>query len=286
LFGPVASKTIDKYHGRGLRSFVHPWPDLNRCQVETQIVSKDYAQGWELVFPSARGLFALEYAAFYSGSDTACLPASTTGQAWTALSPDERTKAKNDYAVAVAGNVAAVALEIRNAWLPEGEGFAEKLATFDAYGTDQEALNVVAWSLVYLEKEVKDMKLGSLAGFQTTPPNPETPFARVEIENVRTNLRAFRRLFQGCAADGAGLGFDDWLVAAGHAQLSQDILSLLANAQAAADAFPSFTQATQAQFVDFYNVLKPLANLLKGSFFGSASPLNLKLPAGVASDTD
>lgn len=285
-FGPVTSSVLDKYHGRGLRSFVHPWPDTNRCQVETQVVQKGYRQGWDLVFPNGRGLYALEYILFYPGGDTACLPASSTGQAWAALAPDALATAKLEYASAVADNVVAVAMEIRNVWDPAGEAFRAKLLAFDRYGSEQETLNVVAWSLMYPEREIKDLKLGSLAGFQTAPPNPETPFAGVEIENVRTNLRAFRSLFQGCSDDGTGVGFDDWLVAAGQQQLSNDILGALANAQAAADAFPPFAQATTAQFVALYEAVKPLTDLLKTSFFGSASPLNLKLPATVASDTD
>src|SRR5690606_13880181 len=115
--------------------------------------------------------------------DTACLPASPAGQAWSALSPADLAKAKSDYAIAVADNLVAVALEIRNVWLPEGENFKAKLLAFDGYGSEQETLNVVAWALFYVEKEIKDLKLASRAGVQATPPNPETPFADVEIEN-------------------------------------------------------------------------------------------------------
>lgn len=285
-FGPAASRDLDRYHGRGLRTFVHPWPDLNRCQVETQVVSKAYQQGWNAVFPNSRGLFALEYVLFYEGADTACFPSSTTGQAWGSIAPADLVASKNAYATAVADNVVALAAELRNVWAPEGENFAAKLAAFDGYGSEQETLNVVAWALMYPEQEIKDLKLGSLSGVQTTPYVGETPFAHVEIENVRTNLQAFRSVFQGCSADGTGIGFDDWLVAAGHEALATDMTNALAGAQAAADAFPAFASATQAQFRQLYDAIKPLSDLLKTSFFGSASPLNLKLPASAASDTD
>ena len=117
-------------------------------------------------------------------------------------------------------------------------------------------------------------------------PIPESPFARLDIENVRANLRGFRSLFMGCGPEGEGLGFDDWLVAVGDAALARDVASLFATALAAADAFPPFQQATEAQFIEFYLKVRPLANLLKTNFFGSASSVNLKLPAGAASDTD
>ena len=78
-FGPVAEKATDKYHGRGLRAYIHAWPGTNRCQVESQIATKGYLQGFDLVFPSARGLFAIEYALHYPGRDTSCSPSSTGG---------------------------------------------------------------------------------------------------------------------------------------------------------------------------------------------------------------
>lgn len=285
-FGPVGSRVIDRYHGRGLRSFVHPWPDVSRCEVERQVALRDWEKGWDVVFPSGRGLFALEYLLFYEGTDTACLPGSAAGQAWSALAPSELAAKKQDYAEAVASNVLAVAAEIRNLWSPAGEDFAAKLLAHDGYGSEQETLNVIAWSLMYPEREIKDLKLASLAGLREAPPTPETPFAGIEIENIRTNLGAFRSLFQGCSETGAGLGFDDWLVAAGQAALANDMLAALARAEAAAAAFPPFAQATTEQFVSLYQALKPLSDLLKTSFFGSASPLNLKLPATAASDTD
>ena len=287
-FGPAGNKSQDPYHGRGLRSFVHPWPDTNRCQVETQVASKEWQKGIDLVLPSARGLFAIEYVLFYGGADTACLPGSPTGQAWPTFPPADLTKAKADYGLAVAENVLGVAVELRNVWQPApgGEDFTAKLLAFDGYGSEQEALNVVAWSLLYEEKEIKDTKIAPRAGVVMTPPIPETPFAFVEIENVRTNLRALRTLFQGCSADGTGIGFDDWLVAAGQGQLANEILTAMNAEQAAVDAFPPFEKATEQQFADLYALMRNLAAIIKTRFFGSASPLNLKLPAGVASDTD
>ena len=285
-FGPIAPIVTDKYHGRSLRSFVHPWPDHNRCQVENQVLNRTYESGWQAVLPNSRGLFGLEYLLFYPGVDTACLPASATGSAWATTPAEQLTKSKNDYAVALADNLVALSLEIRNVWAPEGEDFKTKLLSYEKYGSEQETLNVLAWALFYAESEIKDDKLAGRAGVSASPPISETPFAGVEVENMRTNLRAFRDLFQGCSADGTGVGFDDWLVAVGQATLAQNILAALADAQSAADAFPPFAEATQAQFLEMYNAIKPLSDLLKTSMFGSASPLNLKLPATAASDTD
>jgi predicted lipoprotein len=285
-FGPLGSKVVDPYHGRGLRSFVHPWPQTSRCEVEKQVATKEWKAGITGVLPSGRGLFAIEYLLFYPGVDTACLPGSPAGQTWSALSPDALAKAKGEYAAAVSANVLALALEIDNVWRPTGEDFKSKLAAAKGYGDEQEALNVIGWSLFYVHQELKSFKLAPRAGITATPPNPETPFAEVEIENIRTNLRAFRGLFQGCGEGGAGLGFDDWLVAVGQAPLASDIVAALGAAQTAAGATPSFAKASQAEVLALHAAVKVLSDLLKTNLFGSASPLNLKLPATVASDTD
>lgn len=286
-FGPAASKALDPYQGRGLRTFVNPWPQASRCEIEKQIASREWEKaGIATVLPSGRGLSAVEYALFYPGVDTACLPGSPTGQAWPTFAPADLVKAKADYALAASENVLAIGDELRRSWGTEGDDFKAKLLAHEGYGSEQETLNVVGWAMFYVEKEVKDLKLASYAGVQATPPNPETPFAQVDIENVRTNLRAFQSIFRGCGAAGAGIGFDDWLIEAGHGALANDIVAAWTNAVAAADAFPPFGQATQAQFRVLYDAVKPLTDLLKTSLFGSASPLNLRLPASAASDTD
>ncbi len=286
-FGPVASKVDDPYHGRGLKAFVHPWPQVSRCEVEKQVAGKEWQQqGIGAVLPSGRGLFALEYLLHYPGADTACLAGSPTGQTWATLAPTDLAKAKNDYAVAVADNVAALALEIRNVWQPDGENFKPKLLAADGYGNEQEALTIVGWSLFYVHDEVLDLKLASRAGVSATPPTPETPFANMEIENLRANVAAIRALFQGCGSNGEGLGFDDWLVAAGQGGLSNEIVTAIGELSSALNAVPSIEQATQPQARVLYDATKKLSDLFKARMFGSGSPLNLKLPASVASDTD
>jgi hypothetical protein len=72
----------------------------------------------------------------------------------------------------------------------------------------------------------------------------------------------------------------------GQTQLSTDMLAALDGAQAAVDAFPPLHEATKPELEALYQKLRALTLLLKADFFGPGSTLNLKLPAGVASDTD
>lgn len=287
-YGPAASATQDEYHGKGLRSLIYAWPNTSRCRVEEQIVSRAYEKDFSKVLINGRGLFAVEYGLFYEGDDHACLASSATAKAWPSFDEDELASRKADYASAAATDALAQAQGLVRLWSASGGNFSETLASASGYPNEQEALNVVAFGLVYLEKEVKDWKLGLPAGVTTMAPvtGPETPFAQLGTENIRNNLRGFRALFQGCGSEGKGIGFDDWLVSAGHEGLAQDTIAALDNAQAAADAFPPLHEASQDQIKALYDAIKALTDLLKADLFGPGSPINLKPPASIEGDTD
>lgn len=286
-FGPVASVASDSYHGRGIGAFIHAWPSLNRCEVEKQVATRAYEeQGFQRVLPGARGLSALEYLLFYAGDDTSCASNSSTAKAWTELSPSEISEAKRDYAKAVAFDLVSKAEALVNVWASGGEDFGSTLTSATGYGSEQEALNVVSWSLLYIYEVVRDLKVGPLAGIGTALFNPETPYALVDVQSIRANIAAFRALFQGCGANHRGLGFDDWLSAAGAEELSRDILDALDTIEAHAAELPPLHQASAEQMAHFYADLKVLSDLLKEELFGSGSVINLKLPASAASDTD
>ena len=159
-YGPVASIGADSYHGRGIGAFIHAWPALNRCEVEKQVVTRAYQAGLDKVLPSARGLSALEYLLFVEGADTVCSANSSTAKAWAQLTPQEIAAAKRDYAQAVAEDLYLKSEELVSVWSPDGENFAETLAGHDGYGSQQEALNVVAWLADELQRHPRMVVLG------------------------------------------------------------------------------------------------------------------------------
>lgn len=291
-FGPLGSKVEsqgkDPVHGQGIRDLIYSWPVVARCRVEDQVIGRGYEKSWTPVLISARGLFGLEYLLFYPGADTACNASSTTAKTWATLSEREIADAKTDYAVALSSDVLARIQGVRELWSPEGGNFRQTFVDAAGYETEQQALNVLAWSLIYAEREVKDWKVGIPAGYTTTSPVTlaEASFAHAGTETLRQNLEGFRALFQGCGANGEGLGFDDWLSDAGAPELAADMVVALEGARGAAADFPPFEQATPADLETLYQAIKSLTNLLKSDFFGTGSVLNLKLPEGVASDTD
>lgn len=291
-FGPLGSRADsagkDMYEGRGIRDLIYAWPSISHCRVDEQVISRNYAtRGMDSALISGRGLFGLEVLLFYPGFDTAC--GGNTAAAWAELSHDEIASRRRDYAAAISSDIVTQTETLLELWSPAGGDF---MTTFvdaqGAYPSEQEVLKVLAWSLVYAEREVKDWKVGIPAGYTLSHPvtSPESPYARVGIDNIRGNLSGFLALFGGCGEQGEGLGFDDWLVDAGHAELAGDMTRALHEALRVADTSPPLHEASPEEIETLYRALRDLTSLLKSEFFGAGSPLNLQLPGGVEGDTD
>jgi uncharacterized protein len=291
-FGPlasaVASEGKDVYQGRGIRERVYSWPSVSPCRVEDQVVMGAYRDDMDAVFPSARGLAALEYLLFAPEAGSACPAGSVTSEMRASLSQGELAARSHAYALALADDIAGWAQRLTTAWSPAGEDFQSVFGSASGYPSEQEALNVLGWSLIYVERELKDWKLGIPAGQTMTArvTGPEAPYAQIATENMRANLRGFRSLMQGCGPSGEGLGFDDWLESVGHDELAADLVSAWQAAQVALDELEPLHEASMEDIAAAHAVLRELTGLLKGDVFGAGSPLNLKTPASVEGDTD
>jgi uncharacterized protein len=287
--GPGATSTDDIHHGKGLSSLIYVWPEVDRCRVEDQVALQGYATNMDGVFTSARGLFALDYLLHYPGSDTVCAASKVSARKWATLSDDEIGALKRQYAGALGADLVARTSALRNLWTADGGNFRQKFVDATGYPNQDAAMTILAWSLLYIEVEVKDYKLGVPLGLTLKSPVTvqESAYSGRLTENLRANLRGFRAFFEGCGPEGEGLGFDDWLVEAGHGELAQDIVSAWQGAQAAADQYPRFEQASPAQLQALYASIKVLTTLLKGDLFaGDGSPLSFDLPMGIGDDTD
>lgn len=291
-FGPLASSNPssdrDPEQGQGIRELIYAWPLSVRQRVEEQVVNRNYETSWDGVFVSARGLFALDYLLFYPGSDTQCAANSVCGKNWAKLGEAELALRKQAYAGAVGDDITTSMAKLQSAWSPAEGNFRSVLVDATGYMNEQEAMKAISWSLLYVEREVKDWKIGVPSGHTVNAPvgTGEAPYSGLGTEAIRANLRGFQRLFAGCGPSGGGLGFDDWLIEAGHPELAADIVNALDGAQTAAAEFPRFADATPAQLEAFYQTLRVLTSLLKNDLFGAGSPLGLSLPAGIGSDTD
>lgn len=291
-FGPNASAMKDPEAGRGLRDLIYSWPNVSRCRVEEQLFGRAFqAEGFDDLINvpiNARGLFAVEYLSFYEGGDNSCTPFSITnaGDAWANTSAEDILHRKREYLKAVSRDVAGRAVFLRELWSEDGGDFKGRLADASAYSDQQTALNLVAHALLYVEREVKDYKIGVPAGLYENAPleRPELSFSVGGTLVLQKNLEGFRDLFVGCG--GEGLGFEDWLISAGHEELAADIVAALKDALEFLADFPDLSAATPGQLSLLHTAIKRLTDLLKTELFGPGSPIGLTLPTAVEGDTD
>ena len=296
-FGPAARS--GEPGGLDLRDQIYGWPLVSRCKIEEQIVSQVYAgPDFPQTLINSRGLAAYEYLLFYEGTDNACSEFSVINAqgTWAALAPEELAQRKADYAAAVAADIHARAGALVQAWDPASGNFRKQLVEAgkgsEVFATDQEALNAVSDALFYVEKELKDWKLGKPLGLiecltPTCPEAVESPYARVSTAHMKANLAGFRRLFQGCGSYGTGLGFDDWLRAVGAGELADAMLDALAKAQASVDSLdPPMEEAIVSDVPKVQAVhaaVKGLTDQLKTDM---VTVLNLELPKTSEGDND
>jgi predicted lipoprotein len=243
-FGPAADAHAPG--GRDLRAGLYAWPDVDRCFIERQVVSRAYERTDLSALPvSARGLGAIEYLVFFVGDDTACAATDDAHRAaWSALSRDERTRRQAAYARVVADDVAARARSLVAAWGPAG--FGDQLVTAgrgsSLFATQQSAISAVAEGLFALDANVREARLAAPLGLHACvgahcPQAFESAYAGRGRSHLRHALVGARLLLQGCAA-GGDLGFDDLLASAGAPGLAASVLDDLAAAEAAVAALP------------------------------------------------
>lgn len=296
--GPAGPATLPE--GRSLRDEIYSWPLVSRCLVEQTLVSRAYEQAdfIDSSLVNVRGLAAAEYLLFHEGTDNACSASSSinaTGS-WAAIAPAELASRKARYAAVVVRDVESRARALSEAWREEGGAFGASLASAGRKGSsfesEQAALNAISDGLFYLEKEVKDLKLGKPLGVVDCDESAclddvESRFARHSVRHVENNLRGFQIFFSGCEA-GGDIGFDDLLATAGAGDLGA---SMQAHARAALGAAEAIEEGDLASLIvtdrpkaeALHAAVKLVTDDLKTDM---VSVLDLEPPATVEGDND
>jgi uncharacterized protein len=300
-FGPAAPSM--EPGGRNLRAQIYTFPAIDRCLVDEQLVNQAYAQP---TFASSseigRGLAALESLLFFEGVTNGCSPISNINRngSWSALAsmPEELAKRRRDYAARAAMEVAGAAQALVDAWDPSKGNFTRtwsEPAAGQAIPSEQVAINALGYALFYVDRELKDTKLGLLVPGLTAecpegcPERAEAPLARVSTDNVVQNLAGFRALFEGCGDNNTGLGVDDALRALGPAgeSLASRMLAALTNAERVARTLspPLESAAVQdpAKVEALYRAIKGITDLLKTEM---VTLLDIELPMAAEGDND
>jgi predicted lipoprotein len=296
--GPLA--TASNTGGQDLRDEIYSWPLSSRCFVEQTIVNGNFdVDTLRRGAVNSRGLDAIEYLLFYEGTENGCPSTNVINSSgsWAALDPTERTSRRLTYAANAMALVSERTAELVTAWGNESGGFAQTLATAGAAGSpyprDVAAINDLSNALFYMEKQLRDAKVGRPLGiWECTLADctilVEAPYARMGLEHIRRNLRGASFLIRGCGEAGAGTGFEELLVSVGASDLATRLVTALDAAIAAADAvegddLAAAIGADRAGVTTLHDRLKDLTDLLK---FEMVVVLGLDLPPSVAGDND
>lgn len=283
LIGPAAADMLT------LRGRIYGWPNSSACEIDRDVASRwaDPAS-YDITteFIGTRSLTAIELLLYPQGTTHNCFDIPV---GWDNLGADlPRARCRLAHAIAV--DVVAQAQTLASAWTG---GYADELA---ASANAQEALNHVSDGMFYVDKMVKDMKLGEAAGIALNacdavqapcPREVELRFSDRATFALRGNLIALRQVFTGKTPTSDGPGFDDWLVFAGHPELATRMTASLDAAIAEAAALPdSFNTALTAQYADvatLHGSVKAFTDDLKSQFL---TVLGLEIPNDVATDND
>lgn len=293
LVGPAAMD------GETLRGKIYGWPNVSPCEID-----KDVASRWanpasyniDNEFIASRSLAAIELLLYPPTDMHSCLGPPTGWDALGAALPRARCR----LAEAIAIDVAAQGVALETAWRSDGGGYVDQLAlagTKDSkLPSAQGALNLVSDGMFYVESVVKDMKIAEAAGIALNSCDAvQMPCLR-EVEllysdrstfAIRANLAATRQAFTGDTETTTGPGFDDWLIAVGHADLAARMTANLDGAIVAATALPdSYLGALNTNYasvVAAHVAVKKFSDDLKSQFL---TVLSLEIPDDVAGDND
>lgn len=279
--------------GLDLRDKIYSWPLTNPCRVDQELASLGYENDpLDSKTINVFGLDAFEYLAFNDATTNAC-PINSAINAdgiWAALATDEIAARRRAYALAVAKLLVSDTAALATHWEADAafRTAFETPTSADAYANTREVLNALTDALFYLEKDVKDMKVGRPLGVvdcptATCPDARESRYANRSLAHIGENLKGFELLFNG----GAGPGFDDLLTEVGALSTRDEILADLAAAQA---KIASFTVEMDEALLrdlpgiqELYDLLRNLSTLLKTEFI---TVLDLDLPKRAEGDND
>ena len=299
-FGPTGG--LGRVGYENLRELIYSFPGTNACRIDQEIQRERFRNAEWIDDPNTgyniQGLDALEYLLFYTASDNNCSSRNVLNRdgAWDPLkaNPTKLEQNRADLAVVLANKVQETAQNIIKRWEKSDDGIGESFvagsAPFDGTKT---VINEIFAGLFYIDKQIKDLKLGIPVGLvadgcstETCPGLVESRYARVSLENIVANLRGFKTLFQG--GTGANrVGFDDLLTETGAGELSEQILSKV---DRAIDEFSSI-QGPLDEVIrnrpetirDAHALVKTITDDLKGPF---VTILSLTIPQEGAGDSD
>ncbi|MDZ4082691.1 MAG: imelysin family protein [Bdellovibrionales bacterium] len=226
-----------------LSTRIYSWPLFNSCGIDNETVRvKDGIGTIASDLPNpVRGLGALEYLLFESSLTTKCnARAYPQVVKWTTRSRTEKRSDRCALASRLAADLSEQAKILSDEWDPKGRNYTRRfIDKSDAkYPNTQAAANAVTDSLFQIEA-LKDLRLARPLGIHKDcvsamgkcPEDSEHPYSDFALESASARLAGFGDALRGkfTSAQGAtnGFGFDDLLIARGHAEIATKIGGLV-----------------------------------------------------------
>jgi len=282
--------------GQSLREEIYSGPFANPCRADQELVDRGYAQTdfFETSTVNAYGLDILEYLLFVDDGATRCSSFAIDLDQWNSL-PDEDLQARRaEYAALVAARISDDAQRLDQAWASFRDDFVNAGRSGSAFDSAQDAIDEVFAALFYVDLVVKDDKVGTPAALNSRCleddclEQSESQFAEASRVFVLANLESAREMFTA----GQGVGFDDYLSAAGSQELADTMVRQLDDSVASAQSFDFSIQAgiragrDSADFqeiADLHAAVRAFSNSLQSQF---VSVLALEVPQEGAADND
>lgn len=298
--GPAAASGEFNEFGQNYRDLIYSWPLVNGCRVDQETVEGNYAdtETFKSEQVNVLGLDTLERLLFNTSADNECSTKSSINKdgSWDALSAEERSQNRADYAVTLATILVDHATELTAAWNDEFSAHLIAPGGDNPYfDSMQAALNAVSDSMFYFDKVTKDTKLGIPLGLsnceeEVCPLAVESTHAQQSALFLRENLMGMKMMLLGgpVTPEDGQMGWVDLLASLGASDLANDMLDGIDAAIAALDTLGNVTIADglTSHFDDVsqvYNRIQEVTTTLKGPFL---STLNLQIPASAATDND
>lgn len=251
-FGPLAEQAAT------LRYDIYTWPLVNACAVDRQVgIMAQNAATFSLSSnDSTKSLSAMEYLLFDNDSLHACKESVTETQGWNERIEASRHELRCGYLRLLAADLVTQSEILQKKWNDGSQGYHYQLIAEASDSELQSRINTISDSLFYLDATVKDKKLGGPLGLHDACPTAICPdtiehgFSQQSLSSVQHNLIGFQAAFTG----GDGLGFDDYLQAAGGEDLANRIEADLEQAVVTVDVL-----ADQDSLLNFVNTLDQAA---------------------------
>ena len=289
--GPAG--VVPAHGGVDLRSDIYAWPLVTSCRIDEETVALSYQSADTLASRAVnvRGLAALEYLLFVSGTGNTCRETSpiNMGGSWAALGAAEGRNRRASYARAIADLLLVKIAQLRAEWSTFGADLMLAGAGSTRFTTAQQALNAISDAVYQLPDRIKDLKLGRPLGVYECPAADcrdasESTWALASREHLAANVDEFRRGFFG--PDGQP-GFDDLLASVGQDEVAVRIENELRGAE---EDLALLTSPLQSSVVEQRPVVESvhqhLRNLNMIYRAEVLSILDLELPQGSEGDND